>query len=132
MSKEINVQEKDREVKYLNRIQELEETNHNLTRQNEIVNRKHHKEVVQLNRKIKQTTELVKAVMSLSKDDFAHFEQNSSTKHKSSKNFSFDLTKVVKNIDNDSANGDQSSEEKEKIIIKEPLEVFEIDNMGKM
>ena len=66
--------------------------------------------------------------MNLSKDELNHFDNNSEYKQNNYKSFSFDLNKVVKQLNKDGAIDNQDSDEKDKIIIKEPLEVFEIEN----
>jgi hypothetical protein len=70
--------------------------------------------------------------MNLHREDIISFEQNSSNKVSEYRTFSFDLNKVVKQIgdENNSVN-ESSCEEKDKIIIKEPLEVFELENEHK-
>jgi len=132
MEKEMMIREREREIEYNTRIQEFEDKYlKNLDHKDQIIT-KHRTEICELNKKIKKTCELVKTVMNLSKEDFTNFEQTGNHKSHKDKNFSFDLNKVVKQLNNDSVNNELSSEEKDKIIIKEPLEVFEIDNMGKV
>lgn len=86
---------------------------------------------MEVNKKIKTMHELIKTVMNLHQEDFSCFEKSSNNKVTIAKNFSFDMTRTVKEINNDKDSAhDSSSEEKDKIIIKEPLEVFEIENQA--
>lgn len=88
-------------------------------------------DVHEINGKIKTLHELVKTVMILHQEEFVSFEQSSSHKSDAHK-FSFDMNGIVKRLPADSIlNNEHSSDEKDKIIIKEPLEVFEIDNDGR-
>ena len=78
-------------------------------------------------RKIKTTHELVKTVMNLHHEDINCFEESSRKNSHTQKNFSFDISKTLKESDKEQVVIENSGD-KEKIIIKEPLEVFEIEN----
>jgi hypothetical protein len=69
--------------------------------------------------------------MILHQEEFVNFEQQSSYKSESHK-FSFDLNGIINQMPSDRIlNNEQSSDLKDKVIIKEPLEVFEVENEGR-
>lgn len=132
MSKEIATREREREIEYLQKLQTLEEREEMFLRQQRDHERQRKLDVIETNKKIKTMHELIKTVMNLHREDIISFEQNSNNKVAEYRAFSFDLSKVVNEPEiEDNSMHDSSSDEKDKIIIKEPLEVFELENEQK-
>lgn len=131
LSKEIAAKERERELDYIQKSHELDEKEEQLKAQVEDMLARKKSDVRDINNKIKTLHELVKTVMILHQDDFVSFEQSSAHKSDAHK-FSFDMNAIVKRLPSDALiSNEHSSDDKGKIIIKEPLEVFEIDNDGR-
>lgn len=126
MSKDIAMREREREMEYLQKKQDLDERDDRLKQMYTDFDSTKEKEMMEISKKIKTTHELIKTVMHLHQDDISNFDGVNISKDSHPPNFSFDITKQVKI--NESQNSNQDSEEKDKIIIREPLEVFEIED----
>jgi hypothetical protein len=126
MSKDIAIREREREMENLQKKHELDERDDRLKQMYKDFDSSKEKEMMEIAKKIKTTHELIKTVMHLHQDDISNFDGVNESKDSHPPNFSFDISKQVKI--NESQNSNQDSEEKDKIIIREPLEVFEIDD----
>jgi hypothetical protein len=126
MSKDIAIREREREMENLQKKHELDERDDRLKQMYKDFDSTKEKEMNEIAKKIKTTHELIKTVMHLHQDDISNFDGVNESKDSHPPNFSFDISKQVKI--NESQNSNQDSEEKDKIIIREPLEVFEIDD----
>lgn len=131
LSKEIAAKDRERELEYMQKSHELDEREEKLKLQMEDMAARNKTDVLEINNKIKTLHELVKTVMILHQEEFVNFEQQSSYKSESHK-FSFDLNGIINQMPSDRIlNNEQSSDPKDKVIIKEPLEVFEVENEGR-
>lgn len=129
--KEVVEKEREREHQHAQRMQQLEEREEAFRIKKEL-ERQRNRNILEANSQIKTLHELVKTVMNLHRDEFSSFEKESRHKGVTAKNFSFDMTKQVKDIEEGlQSENESNSGEKDKIIIREPLEVFEIENDGR-
>jgi len=78
--------------------------------------------------RIQTTHELIKTIMYLNHEDINSMEKASEKEILNNRQFSFDISKNILEFNQSSQPIQENSEEKGKIIIKEPLEVFELEN----
>ena len=78
--------------------------------------------------RIQTTHELIKTIMYLNHEDINSMEKANEKEILNNRQFSFDISKNILEFNQSSQPIQENSEEKGKIIIKEPLEVFELEN----
>jgi hypothetical protein len=121
----------EREHEHNQRMHQLEDREEAFRLKRKEIERQKNKEILEANNQIKTLHELVKTVMNLHREEFSSFEKESKHKGVNAKNFSFDMTKNVKDIEEEAqSENETNSGEKDKIIIREPLEMFELENDG--
>lgn len=126
MKKDIAMREREREMEHLQRKQEIDEKEDTINKMQRDFETTKEKQMSEISKKIRTTHELIKTVMHLHQDDISNFEGGNVFKHSGPRNLSFDISKQMKI--NDSQNSNRDSDEKDKVINCEPLEVFDTDD----
>ena len=126
---DFTIQQQEKEAEYQIKLKKLEEREEAMKNQSFSLKVDRSRDINALNKKIKTMHELVKTVMCLHQNEVSWFEKQRSQKPTNAKSFSFDMSKAVKDIEEDSQLFEVAdNDRKDKIIIEEPLDVFELDN----